>query len=102
MKHKTTDKALKQAFRLVSASYCEIQYALTPYRPSAYTCGVNGWKADVYELDYCTVVTGYNVPSHATELPSELCRTIDAEAKAVPHEQRAEILKLHLVKFLGV
>jgi hypothetical protein len=102
MKHKTTDKALKQAFRLVSASYCEIQHALTPFSPSTYTCGINGWKADVYELDYCTIVTGYSTPGHATELPSELCRTIDAEAKAGPHEQRAEILRRRITEFLGV
>jgi hypothetical protein len=62
---------------------------------------VNGWKADIYELDYCTIVTGYSTPGHAIALPYELCRTIDAEAMAAPHEQRAEILKRHITTFLG-
>jgi hypothetical protein len=62
---------------------------------------VIGWKADVYQLDYCTIVTGYSTPSHATELPYELCRTIDAEAKAAPHVRRAEILRRHITAFLG-
>ena len=75
MKYKTTDKQLKQAFNLVSAGYCDLQRALNYKSPNAYTSSkLYGWRADVYEFDDFTMVTGYATPGHAKSIPYELCK----------------------------
>ena len=64
MKYKTTRKAVVNNLPNVkSAGYCELQTLLNYHSPNAYTCGVNGWNFDVYELPGLTICTGYsNMP----------------------------------------
>jgi len=45
---------------IICVGYCDLQYLLRFREPDFYTCGVYGWKADIYKIDYNTViVTGY-------------------------------------------
>lgn len=45
---------------VITVGYCDLQYALKWREPNFYTVGVYGWNADVYVIDYDTVVvTGY-------------------------------------------
>ena len=46
-------------YYVVKVSYCELQHLLKYSDPIAYTCGQNGWNADVYEIDNVAIVTGY-------------------------------------------
>lgn len=60
MKYRTTQKALKSAYgKKLAIGYCNAQYLLGHHEPIAYTCGVNGWNCDVYEVDGIQITTGY-------------------------------------------
>ena len=86
MKFLATTNDLRRARNIVSCGYCELQYPLQAYRPVAYTKGVYGWKADVYLFDDFTLVTGYNTPKFALELPRELIDELNnREAWLVPY-----------------
>lgn len=53
---------------VIKVGYCDLQDALKWSEPDFYTAGVYGWNADVYVIDYDTViVTGYR-PFGNTEL----------------------------------
>lgn len=59
MKYKTTAKAIREgAINPRSADYCDLQNLLRNHNPNAYTCGVNGWNFDVYEVYGLTICTG--------------------------------------------
>lgn len=61
MKYKTTDKEQKQNCGMVAGfGYCQIQNIERYLTPSAYTCGVYGWRADFYEFSGFTISTGYS------------------------------------------
>lgn len=59
MKFKTTRKAVLAGYKnVICVDYCELSNALN--NPVAYTCGVCGWNADIYEIDDRTaIVSGY-------------------------------------------
>lgn len=61
MKKRTTKKYIINNFKnVLSVGYCEAQYLLNGKTPDYYTAGVYGWNADVYIIDFNTViVTGY-------------------------------------------
>ena len=61
MKFKTTKRAVKEGYhRILSVGYCALQSLLSHESPVAYTAGVYGWNADVYEIFPNTaIVTGY-------------------------------------------
>lgn len=60
MKYKTTDREQREnnAF-ILGFSYCSIQNIERFLNPSAYTCGVYGWRADFYNFDGWSISTGY-------------------------------------------
>lgn len=61
MKFKTTEKEIKKNYnKIIAVGYCALQYLLCYENPIAYTCGVYGWKADIYDIDGVAIVTGYN------------------------------------------
>lgn len=54
---------------IISVPYCQLQSLLHVLEPQAYTCGVYGWNADVYQVAPDTVIVmGYrpfgNVKPH--------------------------------------
>lgn len=64
---------------IISVGYCHLQRLLSCEQPSAYTCGVYGWNADVYDFGDTAIVTGYRPfgNKHATY---NLCRKYEQEA----------------------
>lgn len=60
MKFKTTAKEVKKNFEnIICIPYCDAYYLLALHIPQAYTCGVYGWNANVYDLGNVVIVTGY-------------------------------------------
>lgn len=61
MKYKTTQKAICNGYNtIISLSYCAAQNLLDLENPIAYTSGIYGWNADIYDLGgSVAIVTGY-------------------------------------------
>jgi hypothetical protein len=60
MKFKTTKKEIMDNYSsIIKTGYCSIQYLLRYVEPSAYTCGSDGWNADIYLIKNVAIVTGY-------------------------------------------
>nr|DAK47537.1 MAG TPA: hypothetical protein [Bacteriophage sp.] len=60
MKYKTTKKAVQNNYRnIIRLGAVELYYLLKFTEPNAYTSGVYGWNADVYDFDNVAIVTGY-------------------------------------------
>ena len=60
MKYKTTKKAVTSNYRnIIRLGAVELYYLLKFTEPAAYTSGVYGWNADVYDFDNVAIVTGY-------------------------------------------
>ena len=57
---KTTKKEILERNLTFKVGYCRLQYLLSCEAPVAYTRGIYGWNADVFDLDGCMcLVTGY-------------------------------------------
>ena len=84
MKTQTTKKAIMSAYRnVIKVGYCDLQDALKWREPNFYTAGVYGWNADVYVIDYDTViVTGYR-PFGNMELSREVIDTLNKCAESI-------------------
>lgn len=60
MKYKTTKKATQNNYnKVIKAFYAELHYLLKFTEPVAYTSGVYGWNADIYDFGNTAIVTGY-------------------------------------------
>lgn len=61
MEIKTTKKEIQKSFKnIICVGYCSLQNLLSYTDATFYTCGVNGWNADVYKTNNNTIiVTGY-------------------------------------------
>lgn len=60
MKFKTTQKEIKADYgSVIKIGYCDLQYLLKYESPIAYTSGVYGWNADIYDFGGVAIVTGY-------------------------------------------
>ena len=94
MKTQTTKKAIMGAFEnVIRVGYCDMQDALQWREPNFYTAGVYGWNADVYVIDYDTViVTGYR-PFGNMELSREVIDTLNKCA-----ESASRYLEYHMAK----
>ena len=56
---KITMKETKRIYNhIIKVDYCELQSLLNLISPSAYTSGVYGWNADVYDFGDIAIVTG--------------------------------------------
>ena len=52
MKFKTTKKVINEVYRnIICVGYADLSYLLTYIEPMAYTCGVYGWNADIYNIN---------------------------------------------------
>lgn len=60
-KIRVTEKEIKENYKnIYYCNYCNLQNLLTYYQPDYYTKSMYGWNADIYVLDFDTViVTGY-------------------------------------------
>ena len=80
MKHKTTQKAIKERYNtIISVGYCNLQRLLKALEPVAYTSGVTGWKADIYAIDGVAIVTGYR-PFGNIKADYDICSKYENEA----------------------
>ena len=80
MKHKTTQKAIKERYNtIISVGYCNLQRLLKALEPVAYTYGVTGWKADIYAIDGVAIVTGYQ-PFGNIKADYDICSKYEKEA----------------------
>lgn len=60
MKYKATRKAVMNGYaHVIYTGYCGLTETLSNIAPVAYTTGVNGWNADVYDFGAYAIVTGY-------------------------------------------
>ena len=97
MKTKTTKKAIMSAYsNVIKVGYCDMQSALKWREPNFYTAGVYGWNADVYVIDYDTViVTGYR-PFGNMELSREVTDTLNKCAESITHYLKYDMAKIYL------
>ena len=97
MKTQTTKKAIMGAFEnVIRVGYCDMQDALQWREPNFYTAGVYGWNADVYVIDYDTViVTGYR-PFGNMELSREVIDTLNKCARSITHYFDYDMAKIYL------
>ena len=97
MKTQITKKAIMSAFEnVIRVGYCDMQSALTWREPNFYTAGVFGWNADVYVIDYDTViVTGYR-PFGNMELPREVIDTLNKCAESITRYFDYDMAKISL------
>ena len=97
MKTQITKKAIMNAYRnVIKVGYCDMQDALKWREPNFYTVGVYGWNADVYVIDYETViVTGYR-PFGNMELTREVIDTLNKCAKSITHYFNYDEAKISL------
>ena len=94
IKYKTTDKEQRDGNAIILGfSYCTIQNIERYLTPSAYTCGVYGWRADFYHFDGFTVSTGY---SPLRFISKTGYKDIDAYRKKKAEVLTADLLKLEL------
>lgn len=99
MKFKTTQKAVKEGYRnIIRVGYCDLQYLLYYKNPVAYTCGVYGWNADIYDIGRGSAIcTGYRTFGDIRP-DYELIREYDKKAKKIvlswDKYEHGEILKM--------
>lgn len=97
MKTKITKKAIMGAYRnVIKVGYCDMQDALKWSEPNFCTVGVYGWNADVYVIDYDTViVTGYR-PFGNIELPRDVIDTLNKCAESITRYLNYDLAKIYL------
>lgn len=60
MKFKTTKRDIMANYgSVIKVGYCDLQNLLNYESPIAYTTGVYGWNADIYDFGGAVIVTGY-------------------------------------------
>ena len=89
MKFKTTQKEVLNGYRyVISEGYCDLQHLLYYRNPVAYTSGIYGWNADIYEIrNGVAISTGYR-PFGNIKPDYELAREYDNKALDLINEYR--------------
>lgn len=101
MKTKTTKKAIMNAYEnVIKVGYCDLQNALKWREPNFYTAGVYGWNADVYVIDYDTVIVAGYRPFGNVELPHDVIDTLNKCAESITHYLDYDIAKIYLANNL--
>ena len=107
MKFKATQKAVKNFYRnVIRVGYCGLQYLLYYQNPIAYTCGVYGWNADVYEIGGgLAICTGYRPLGNIT-VDYDIVRKYDDMAREIvynrdTYEKQKEQLNILLNNFIN-
>lgn len=87
MKYKTTKKEVMSNYKCFSVGYCRLQYLLHYETPESYTCGRDGWYADIYNIgDGRAIVTGY-APFGAT-VDYDIAAEYDRKAEKILHGRK--------------
>lgn len=90
MKFKTTKKVIMANYgKVIKVGYCNLQYLLNYESPIAYTSGINGWNADIYDFGGVAICTGYN--PFGNICPNwELLEKYEQEAEKICHDYSYE------------
>lgn len=81
-KIKATKAEMRQNYQIVSIGYCDAQHLLNYKHPFAYTCGINGWGADYYDIEGVLISTGYDpIASKRVKCDYEVVKKFEALAK---------------------
>lgn len=105
MKFKTTKKAIMANYgNIIKVGYCNLQNLLKYESPVAYTAGVYGWNADIYDFGGVAIVTGYR--PFGNICPNwEITDKYEKEAKDIyntyKYDDRIGALKVLQKKFIA-
>lgn len=81
-KFKTTKKTIMSTnANVYKAGYCDLDQLFKYRDANAYTCGVYGWNADIYQIGNVVIVTGYR--PFGKLIDYELIRKYNELARAV-------------------
>lgn len=94
MKYKATTKdVMRNGGDVIRIGYTDAYHLLKDKRPAAYTCGVYGWNADVYEIDKNTlIVTGYRPFGNICPDYSTVCEYNQKAMQVETREEREALL----------
>lgn len=108
-KVETTKRSVMEQYNVcIQVGYCDLQYLLGCEYPQAYTHGVYGWNADVYDMSSIygsgiAIVTGYR-PFGKCDPSYDLVREYEQKAKKVvaekPWAERKEALRMLIAEFV--
>lgn len=91
MKFRTTRKEIQSAHKTIyKLGYCEAQYLLQDHSPVAYTCGTNGWNADIYLIDGVCICTGYR--PFGQYVPYGMVHQYEQAATGATGEERSQLM----------
>lgn len=101
MKYKTTKKAVMAGYNtVISVGYCDLQKLLSCRKPIAYTAGVYGWNADIYDIgNDVALVTGYR-PFGNVKITSGLCGDYEKLAKNIRNNSHNDEIAQQLDKLI--
>ena len=105
MKFKTTQKKIKENYAaIISIGYCDAYYLLYFNNPIAFTSGIYGWNADIYDINNIAIVTGYR-PFGNIFVDYDIIKKYNTEAKkiisdsAISYEDKKELVNNLLLDF---
>lgn len=82
MKYRTTNKDIKNGYsKVLKVGYCGLQSLLSCTQPTAYTCGIYGWNADIYDFGDIAICTGYR--PIGTSVDYDLCDYYEKKAQQI-------------------
>lgn len=106
MVFKTTKKAVTNGYyKVVSIGYADLQNLLYFRNRVAYTSGVYGWNADVYDFGNVAIVTGYR-PFGNVSVNFDMVKQYDDTAREIacnykiPYDERKELVNMLLEEFI--
>lgn len=104
MKFRTTKKAIMANYgNVIKVDYCDLQNLLKYESPIAYTAGVYGWNADIYDFGGVAIATGYR-PFGNIHPNWEIMDKYEKEAeniyKSYQYDDRIGVLKDLLKNFI--
>lgn len=74
----TKKKVMETNMTVLRVDCCALDNLLRMREPYAYTCGGDGWHADIYSVGTTAISTGYY--PFGKKVPYELCKKYDDEA----------------------
>ena len=95
MKYKTTKTAINNGYYYkICVGYCDMQHLLNFENANAYTCGVYGWNADIYDIGdiipwNACIVTGYR-PFGNIRIDYDKLRKAEKAAEKIQYDYKTD------------
>ncbi|QRG86054.1 hypothetical protein [Bulleidia sp. zg-1006] len=100
MKLKTTKKEIEKNYgKIIKVGYCRLQSLLNYKNPIAYTCGREGWHADIYDINGIAIVMGYKPFGNITP-DYDTCRKYEVKAEKYLYSGLASSVEMLLDEFI--